>query len=252
MKLKFLFLLTLLSFANSQIKIAGTVIDNKSGSPIPLVNIYSSSSDIGEITDNKGRLSYTLNDKQKAELIFSHVAYENYHQVFDSTHDNIVIRLNETLIQLTYVSNVAFVFDLESFELIRTYDYSGEGWGICTMSEFFVMSDGSSQLTLRDLETFQSIGTVNVTKNGVPLSYLNELECIGDMVYSNVWLTDEIVVIDIETGVVNSSINASGILSDIEYENADVLNGIAYDENNSEFWITGKYWPHIFLSLIHI
>ena len=153
---------------------------------------------------------------------------------------------NETLIQLTYVSNVAFVFDLESFELIRTYDYSGEGWGICTMSEFFVMSNGSSQLTLRDLETFQSIGTVNVTKNGMSLSYLNELECIGDMVYSNVWLTDEIVVIDIETGIVNSTINASGILSDAEYENADVLNGIAYDENNSEFWITGKYWPHIF------
>ena len=85
MKLKFLFLLTLLSFANSQIKIAGTVIDNKSGSPIPLVNIYSSDSDLGEITDNKGRFSFTFNGEQKAELIFSHVAYENYHQVFDST-----------------------------------------------------------------------------------------------------------------------------------------------------------------------
>ena len=103
MKLKLLFLLILLSFANSQIKIAGTVIDNKSGSPLPLVNIYSSSSDVGEITDNKGRFSYTFNDKQKAELIFSHVAYENYHQVFDSTYDNVVIRLNETLIQLNNV-----------------------------------------------------------------------------------------------------------------------------------------------------
>ena len=103
MKLKLLFLLILLSFANSQIKISGTVIDNKSGSPLPLVNIYSSDSDVGEITDNKGRFSYTFNDKQKAELIFSHVAYENYHQVFDSTHNNIVIRLNETLIQLNNV-----------------------------------------------------------------------------------------------------------------------------------------------------
>ena len=103
MKIKLLFLFILLSFANSQIKIAGTVIDNKSGSPLPLVNIYSSDSDVGEITDNKGRFSYTFNDKQKAELIFSHVAYENYHQVFDSTHNNIVIRLNETLIQLNNV-----------------------------------------------------------------------------------------------------------------------------------------------------
>ena len=103
MKLKLLFLLIPLSFANSQIKITGTVIDNKSGSPLPLVNIYSLSSDVGEITDNKGRFSYTLNDKQKAELIFSHVAYENYHQVFDSTYDNVVIKLNETLIQLNNV-----------------------------------------------------------------------------------------------------------------------------------------------------
>ena len=47
MKLKFLSLLILLSFANSQIKITGTVIDNESGSPLPLVNIYSSSSDEG-------------------------------------------------------------------------------------------------------------------------------------------------------------------------------------------------------------
>ena len=103
MKLKLLFLLILLSFANSQIKIAGTVINNNSGSPIPFVNIYSSDLDEGDITDNKGRFSYTFNDEQKAELIFSHVAYENYRQVFDSTYDNIVIRLNETLIQLNDV-----------------------------------------------------------------------------------------------------------------------------------------------------
>ncbi|MAS62847.1 MAG: hypothetical protein CMA34_04165 [Euryarchaeota archaeon] len=150
------------------------------------------------------------------------------------------------LIQLTYTSNIAFVFDLDSFELIGTYNYSGEGWGLCTMSDFFVMSDGSSQLTLRDLETFESIGTVNVTKNGSPLIYLNELECVGDMVYSNVWLTDEIVMIDIQTGIVNSSIDASGLLNDTESENSDVLNGIAYDKNNSEFWLTGKYWPYLF------
>ena len=103
MKIKFHLLFFLLSFANSQIKITGTVIDNKSGSPIPLVNIYSSGSDEGEITDNKGRFSFTLNDEQKTELIFSHVAYENYRQVFESNHNNIIIRLNETLIQLNNI-----------------------------------------------------------------------------------------------------------------------------------------------------
>ena len=108
------------------------------------------------------------------------------------------------------------------------------------------MSNGSSQLSLRDLETFELIGIVNVTQNGTPLIYLNELECVGNMVYSNVWLTDEIAVIDIQTGIVDSTIDASGLLNDTDSETADVLNGIAYDENNSEFWVTGKYWPYLF------
>tara|TARA_B100000945_G_C20421148_1_gene618086 strand:+ start:189 stop:1187 length:999 start_codon:yes stop_codon:yes gene_type:complete len=150
------------------------------------------------------------------------------------------------LIQLTYVSNIAFVFDLDSFDLVETYNYSGEGWGLCAMSEFFVMSNGSSQLSLRDLETFELINVINVTKNGAPLIYLNELECVGNLIYSNVWLTNEIVVIDLDSGNVTSSINASGLLTFSEEENADVLNGIAFDGNSSEFWITGKYWPYIF------
>ena len=100
MKINFLLPLILLSYADSQIKITGTVIDNKSGSPISLVNVYNSVTEEGEITDNEGRFSLTLNNRQKAELIFSHVAYDNYYQVFDSTHTNIIIKMNETFIQL--------------------------------------------------------------------------------------------------------------------------------------------------------
>ncbi len=153
---------------------------------------------------------------------------------------------NETLIQLTYKNNIAFVFDLESFEIIDSFTYTGDGWGLCTMSDFFVMTNGTSQLGIRNLTNFELIDVINVTKNGIPLPYLNELECVGDLVYSNVWLTDEIVVIDINTGNVTQSINASDLLNQSEFKDADVLNGIAYDKNNSEFWVTGKYWPYLF------
>ena len=112
------------------------------------------------------------------------------------------------LIQLTYRSNLAFVFEIDTFEIVNTFNYSGEGWGICTMSEYYVMSNGTNQLGLRDLVTFELINVVNVTKNGIPLPYLNELECVENSVYSNVWLTDEIVSIDIHTGNVTDSINA--------------------------------------------
>lgn len=150
------------------------------------------------------------------------------------------------LIQLTYLSNVAFVFDVESFEIIEILNYTGEGWGICTMPDFFVMSNGTNQLAIRDLVTFELIRSVNVTKNGDPVIYLNELECVNDTVYSNIWLTDEIVLIDINTGNISSTINAEGLLNSSDSQNADVLNGIAFDEINSEFWITGKYWPTLF------
>ena len=153
---------------------------------------------------------------------------------------------DDKLIQLTYLSNIAFVFDIDTFEIVNTLNFTGEGWGICTMPEYFVMSNGTNQLGLRDLVTFELIEVVNVTKNGTPVLYLNELECVENSVYSNVWLTDEIVLIDIKTGNVTSSINAEGLLNESMYEQADVLNGIAYDINNSEFWITGKYWPYYY------
>ena len=150
------------------------------------------------------------------------------------------------LIQLTYRSNIAFVFDIESFEIINTWNYTGEGWGICTMPDYFVMSNGTNQLTLRDLQTFEVIDVKNVTKNETPVTYLNELECVGDTVYSNVWLTEEIILIDIESGNVTNTIDLSGLLNKSKYNQADVLNGIAFDDNSSEFTITGKYWPYYY------
>ena len=122
MKLKCLLLFVLLSFANSQIKIAGTVINNKSGSPIPFVNIYEPDSKKGKVTDSNGRFSITITDKKEIELIFSHVAYENHHQIFDSTHKNIVIKLNETLIQLNDV-----VVNMENITLKGDVDFVMKG-----------------------------------------------------------------------------------------------------------------------------
>ena len=153
---------------------------------------------------------------------------------------------NHKLIQLTYKSNIAFVFDIETFELIDSYQYSGEGWGLCTMSDFFVMSNGSSQLALRDLETFEIIEEINVTRNGKPVNNLNELECVGDLIFSNIWLTDEIVAIDSKSGNVTKSVNVDNLIDRSEYKDSNVLNGIAYDNNDSSFWITGKYWPYLF------
>ena len=155
-------------------------------------------------------------------------------------------RVNDRLIQLTYHEETAFVYDLETFEVVDTYGYEGEGWGLCYDGEALVMSNGSANLVFRDPETFEEIRSVKVRNHGVPVPFLNELECVGDAVYSNIYRSELIVMIDKDTGRVTAVFDASGLLTPEEQADADVLNGIAYVPQSGTFLITGKLWPKLF------
>jgi glutaminyl-peptide cyclotransferase len=76
---------------------------------------------------------------------------------------------------------------------------------------------------------------------------INELECVGDHVWANIWLTDEIVRIDPARGEVDAVVDAAGLLTDAEQSGADVLNGIAVLPDAETFYLTGKLWPWVFL-----
>lgn len=154
-------------------------------------------------------------------------------------------RVEDRLVQLTWKNGVAHVYDLALTELTH-FNYDGEGWGLCFDGQRLIMSDGSSSLFFRDPSTFELLGSVEVKADGVPVEELNELECVGSLVYANVWQTDAIVRIDPSTGEVLTRIDASGLLTAAEDRTADVLNGIAYDATTGHFWITGKLWPHVF------
>ncbi len=157
--------------------------------------------------------------------------------------------VGDTLIQLTWKSGTAFVYDRDTFEQIGQFQYEGEGWGLCTDGRYLYMSDGSSFLDVRDAETFELIFSGLVTLQGSPVKNINELECVGDYVYANVWQTDYILQIDKTNGVVVGVIDASNLLSDEERAQLDgqeVLNGLAYQPETDTFWVTGKHWPHIY------
>jgi glutamine cyclotransferase len=155
-------------------------------------------------------------------------------------------RAGDRLIQLTWQEGVALLYDLATFERRGELPYSGEGWGLCHDGQRLVMSDGSNLLTFRDPSTFAATGQVNVTLNGVPVTQLNELECVDGAVYANVYTTQDIVRIDPGTGRVTAVIDASGLLSREEMMRVDVLNGIAYKPETKTFLITGKNWPKMF------
>lgn len=151
------------------------------------------------------------------------------------------------LIQITWQSQRAFVFDLKTFQLKGEWKYEGEGWGLTTDGDELIMSDGTSQLIFRDPKTFAEKRRVDVTFNGKPLDKLNELEWIDGQVWANVWQTDFIVRINPQTGEVEEYLDCSGLLGDkARSGKEDVLNGIAYDAQNKRIFLTGKLWPKLF------
>ncbi|MCC5954412.1 MAG: glutaminyl-peptide cyclotransferase [Acidimicrobiia bacterium] len=154
--------------------------------------------------------------------------------------------VGDRLIVLTWQENTAIVVDPDTFEDIERFTYEGQGWGLCYDGDRLVMSDGSAQLTFRDPDTFEVVGNVVVRLDDQPLVRINELECVDDRVYANVWQTEDIVIIDPESGVVETVIDASGLLSRAEAARVDVLNGIAAVPGTDEFLITGKNWPSMF------
>jgi len=153
--------------------------------------------------------------------------------------------VDRRLIQLTWQNRIALVYDLE-LALITTFEYEGEGWGLCFDGTRLVMSDGSGRLSFRDPRSFAVIGGVDVRRAGVPVTRLNELECVGGQIYANVWQTDSVLRIDPASGNVLTTIDASGLLTAAETASADVLNGIAHDATTGHFFITGKLWPKVF------
>lgn len=155
-------------------------------------------------------------------------------------------RIERQLLQLTWRSGVAYRYDLDTFEQVATYRYDTEGWGVCFDGDRLVMTDGSSRLFLRDASSFALRGTVEVSRDGVAVARLNELECVDGWVYANVWQTDRIVVIDPSSGRVGMEVDASGLLTAQEARRADVLNGIAHHPETGRFYVTGKNWPKVF------
>jgi glutaminyl-peptide cyclotransferase len=154
--------------------------------------------------------------------------------------------VGDSLIQLTWQEGKAFIYDVETLEQTGEFSYEGEGWGLCYDGSQLYLSDGSNTLFLRDPETFALEGELGVTAGGQGVPLLNELECVGDFIYANVWKTDLILKIAKASGQVESVINAAGLLNASQAAGADVLNGIAYDAAKDVFYLTGKRWPLLF------
>jgi glutamine cyclotransferase len=152
-----------------------------------------------------------------------------------------------TLIQLTWQSHIALVYDRATFHLLRTLPYPGEGWGLTQDGTHLILSDGTPTLRFLDPETFHEVRSITVKDHGVPVKELNELEYIHGEIWANIWYADRIARISPATGKVLGWIDLKGLLPAAEHPNPGaVLNGIAYDAQHDRLFVTGKLWPKIF------
>jgi len=148
--------------------------------------------------------------------------------------------------QLTWLSKIGFVYDLKTFRRLRDFHYYGEGWGLAHDDSNLILSDGTNTLRYISPETFEVVRTLEIYAGKEAVTNLNELECIGNDIYANVWHANRIARIDARTGQVRDWIDLSAIAEKEQPEPEAVLNGIAYDSARNRFFITGKNWAHLF------
>jgi glutaminyl-peptide cyclotransferase len=155
--------------------------------------------------------------------------------------------VEDRLIQLTWKSGVAFVYERDTFDTLRRFAYDGEGWGLTYDGEHLIMSDGSAELRFLDPATFQEQRRVTVRDSGGPVRRLNELEYIEGEVFANIWKREHLARIDPDTGNVTGWVDLTGLFPEEDRgPDVDVLNGIAYDPEANRLFVTGKHWPTVY------
>ena len=193
-----------------------------------------------EGTGLRGRSSLRRVDLESGNILKSHELSDHFFG------EGVTINGNK-VIQLTWKSNVGFVYDKDTFGLVQQFNYSTEGWGITFDGMRLIMSDGTSTMHFLDPDTFEETGQIEVSDHQGPVMNLNELEYVQGEIFANVWGTDLIARIAPQTGQVIGWIELEGLLSPKDHrEPVDVLNGIAYDAKNDRLFVTGKLWPLLF------
>jgi glutaminyl-peptide cyclotransferase len=156
--------------------------------------------------------------------------------------------IGDKVYQLTWESNVGYVYDARSLARVDSFSFQGEGWGLASDGVRLFMTDGTATIRVIDPRTFRVTDSLEVRYRDEPLTRLNELEYISGELFANVYQTDWIARIDPRSGTVREVVDFSDLYrtNDASRRNENVLNGIAYDSSSGNLYVTGKRWPFVF------
>jgi len=196
----------------------------------------------GELYEGTGERGHS--SVRRVELETGRVLQK--HDLADRYFGEGITLLGDRLIQLTWQSKVGFVYARDSFELLETFKYPTDGWGLTHDGRRLIMSDGTANLYLLDPESFLEVGRLEVRDGGAPVRGLNELEFVDGEIFANILGSDRIARIAPASGQVLGWIDLTGLLAAEERAGANVLNGIAHDPKRGRLFVTGKRWPRLF------
>jgi glutamine cyclotransferase len=194
-----------------------------------------------ESTGQKG-ISHFRKYDYKTGKIFKQVNLEN-----EYFGEGITV-INNKIYQLTWQSNVGFIYDANTLKKLKTFPYDKkiEGWGMTHDDKHIYQSDGTEKIWKMDPETQKMVDYINVYTNSNKIKSINELEWIDGKIYGNIWQKDAIAVINPTTGAVEGVLDLSGLRSKVTNKDAEVLNGIAYNPKTKTIFVTGKNWDKLF------
>lgn len=159
-----------------------------------------------------------------------------------------IAEINDKLYALTWTSGDGFIFDKETLRRTGSFTFNGEGWGMTSDGQQLIMSNGTDEIRFVNPDGFETKRTIKVKRGGVAVERLNELEWIEGEIWANIWQSDEIVQIDPGSGRVTGVIDASSLSPSGPRDplNDNVLNGIAWNPDTEQIYLTGKRWPNLF------
>jgi glutamine cyclotransferase len=194
-----------------------------------------------ESTGQKG-ISHFRKYDYKTGKIFKQVNLEN-----EYFGEGITV-INNKIYQLTWQSNVGFIYDANTLKKLKTFPYDKkiEGWGMTHDDKHIYQSDGTEKIWKMDPETQKMVDYINVYTNSNKIKSINELEWIDGKIYGNIWQKDAIAVINPTTGAVEAVLDLSGLRSKVTNKDAEVLNGIAFNPKTKTIFVTGKNWDKLF------
>ncbi len=154
--------------------------------------------------------------------------------------------VNNVIIQLTWQTNIGFIYNKTTFALLGNFTYPTQGWGLTYDGKNLIMSDGTDHLYFLNPTTFKQTGEIQVRNGTTPVLNINSLDYINGEVYANIWQTNTIAIINPENGQVKAWINLTGLPDESKLNLNTVLNGIAYDQQNNRLFVTGKDWANLY------